>query len=131
MVELYRQGISINDDNYPAPDNVPQQGDNTTRTGNWRREGIICPRKTGNLQNSFASFRHYSPDAILRMPLLQLFLVIFPYDYIEEVLIPETNKGLSVPMDLQDKEDILFTLLGNMDVSLCSVELFVQENRNG
>ena len=36
------------------------------------------------------------------MSLLQLFLVMFPEEYLEEVLIPETNKGLSVPMDLQD-----------------------------
>ena len=35
------------------------------------------------------------------MSLLQLFLVVFPEDYLEEVLIPNTNKGLSVPMDLQ------------------------------
>ena len=26
MVELFRQGISINNDNDPAPDNVPRQG---------------------------------------------------------------------------------------------------------
>ena len=83
MVELRRQGISIDDDNDPAPENVPRQGENTTRTGNWRREGVICPRKAGNLQNSFASFRHYSHDAILRMSLLQLFLVMFPEDYLE------------------------------------------------
>ena len=36
MVELRRQGISIDDDNDPAPENVPRQGENTTRTGNWR-----------------------------------------------------------------------------------------------
>ena len=101
MVELCRQEISIDDDNDPAPENVRRQGDNTTHTGNWRREGIICPRKAGNLQNSFASFRHYSHDAILRMSLLQLFLVMFTEEYLEEVLIPDTNKGISVPMDLQ------------------------------
>ena len=50
MVELRRQGIAIDDDNDPAPENVPRQGKNTTCTGNWRREGIICPRKSGNLQ---------------------------------------------------------------------------------
>ena len=53
MVELCRQGISIDDGRDPAPENVPRQSDNTTCTGNWRREGIICPRKAGNLQNSF------------------------------------------------------------------------------
>ena len=102
MVELRRQGIAIDGDNDPAPENVPRQGETTTGTGNWRREGIIFPRKAGNLQNYFASFRHYSHDTILRMSLLQLCLVVFPEDYLEEILIPDTNKGLSVPMDLQE-----------------------------
>ena len=30
------------------------------------------------------------------------FLVMFPEEYLEEVLIHKTNKGLSVPMDIQD-----------------------------
>ena len=34
MVELSCQGISIDDDNNPAPKNVPKQGENTTRTVN-------------------------------------------------------------------------------------------------
>ena len=32
MVELRRQGISIDDDNDPTPENVPRQGDNNNRT---------------------------------------------------------------------------------------------------
>ena len=36
------------------------------------------------------------------MSLLQLFLIMFPENYLEKVIIPETNKGLSVPMDLQE-----------------------------
>ena len=36
------------------------------------------------------------------MSLLQLFLVMFPEDYLEEVLITKTNKGLSVQMDFQE-----------------------------
>ena len=103
MVELRHQGIYIDDDNNPAPDNIPRQGETTTVTGNWRREGIIFHCKAVNLQNSSASFRHYySHYAILRMSLLQLFFIMFPEEYLEEVLIPETNKGLSVPIDLQE-----------------------------
>ena len=76
--ELRHKGITIADDNDPSPDNVPRHGDTTAGTGNWRREGIISPRKPGNLQNYFASFRHYYHDAILLMSLLQLFLVMIP-----------------------------------------------------
>ena len=60
------------------------------------------PQEIWQTSNSFASFRHYSHDAILCMSLLQLFLVMFPEDFFEEVLIIETNKGLGVPMDLQE-----------------------------
>ena len=75
IVDIYRQGISVDDDNNPEPDNVPRQVETTAGTGNWRREGIICPLESGNLQNYFAYFRHYSHDAVLRMSLLQFFLL--------------------------------------------------------
>ena len=81
-MELFRQGIAIDDDNDPESENVPRKGENTTGKCNSRREGIICPRKDGNLQNSVASFNYYSHDAILLMSLLQLFLFILPEDYL-------------------------------------------------
>ena len=83
MAELHRQYISIDDDNNPALDIAPIQGETTTGTGKWRREGIICPRKAGKLQNYFASFRHYLHDSVLRMSLLQLLLIMFPEGYLE------------------------------------------------
>ena len=36
MVELCRQGIAINDDKDPSPENFPRQGETTTGTSNWR-----------------------------------------------------------------------------------------------
>ena len=57
IVDLRHQGISINDGNKPAPENVPRQGETTTGTGNCRIEGIICPRESGNLQKSFRFFQ--------------------------------------------------------------------------
>ena len=83
MAKLRRQGIDIDDDNNTSPENVPIQGETTSGTVNWRREGIIFPSKDVNLQYYFAYFRHYSHDAILRMSLLQLFFIMFPEDYLE------------------------------------------------
>ena len=97
MVELFRKCIAIDDDNNPALYNTPRQGETNYGTGNWRREGIIYPRKAGNLQNSFA----YSHDAVLHMSLIQLFFIILPEEYLKKVLIPDSNKGLSVPRYLQ------------------------------
>ena len=88
MAQLFCQGISISGDNNPAPENVPRQGD--TNAG------------YSNFQNYFAYFRHYSHDSVLRMSLLQLFLIMFLEEYIEKVLIHNTNKDMSVPMDHQD-----------------------------
>ena len=102
MTELLRQGSAIDDDKNPALENVPRKGETTAGTGNRRREDIILPQKAGNLQFVFSSFRYYSHDAILFMSLLQLFLIMFPEDYLDKFLIPDINKGLSVPMDIQE-----------------------------
>ena len=37
MVEFRYQGIAIDDDNDPEPENAPIQGETTTGTSNWRR----------------------------------------------------------------------------------------------
>ena len=102
MVEIFHQGIATNDDNDTAPENVPKHSDTTDGTGNWKRDSIICPQKAGNLQNHFASFRHYSHEAVLSISMLQFFYIIFPEDYIEKVLIPDTNNRMSVPMYRQE-----------------------------
>ena len=101
MVEIIHQGIYIDYDNDPAPQNVPRHGETTSGICNWRREGIVFPRKSEKLQNYFAYFRHYSHDAVLRISLIHLFFILFLDDYLEQVLISDTNKGLSVPINLQ------------------------------
>ena len=101
MAKFSRQGIAIDDENNTATENVPRQGETTSGTGNRRREGIISPQKSGNLQNYLASFRHYLQDAVLSMALLKLFLIMFPEEYIGKVFIPEIKNRLSVPMDFQ------------------------------
>jgi hypothetical protein len=106
MAELRRQGIAIDDDNDPAPENIPVGGEEPQHVVdnlNWKgEEGIICPRKAANLPNSFAGFTHYSRDAVQRMSKLDLFMILFPVKYLKEVLIPETNKGLDVSLDMQE-----------------------------
>ena len=90
MAEFLRKATAINYDNNSAPENVPRQGETTTGTGNWRRKGVIYPRKAGNIQKCFASFRHYSHDNVLCMSLLQLFLIMLPEEYMRKssFLIP-------------------------------------------
>ena len=105
MAVLHCIGITIDDDNDTAPENVPEQQRQQQWNGEeggevWKPEGIICPRKANNLQNYFACFRNYTKDEVLKMSKLDLFLVLFRVGYLNTILIPETNKVLNDPLDL-------------------------------
>jgi hypothetical protein len=105
MAELRRQGIAVDDDNDPAPENIPDRGAAPAAAAdnlNWKGEGIICPRKSTNRQNSFAGFTHYSRDDVLCMSKLDLFMTPFPVNYLNDILITNTNKESNMPMDLQE-----------------------------
>ena len=43
---------------------------------------------------------NYTREEVMKMTKLELFLVLFPVEYLSTVLIPETNKDLDQPMDL-------------------------------
>ena len=50
--ELIRQGIQVDDDNYPVTKNTPQMNNTTTADTalNWTgAEGIVCPLLARNL----------------------------------------------------------------------------------
>ena len=64
MAALCCIGITIDDENYPAPDNAPKQEDQQqgNRKGSgyeWKSEGIIFPNKANNLHKYFAFFWNY------------------------------------------------------------------------
>ena len=101
MADLRRQGIATDEDNYPAPENIPgpsPEPPNDQLT--WKSGGIICPRREKNLQNSAACFMNYTREEVMKITKLELFLVFFPVEYLSTVLIPEKNKELDQPMDL-------------------------------
>ena len=64
--ELRRQVIEVDDNNYPAPENIPQTNNTTTtaaRTSetalNWTgAEGIVFPRLAENLPDNPACFNN-------------------------------------------------------------------------
>ena len=43
---------------------------------------------------------NYTREEVMKMTKLELFLVLFPVEYLSTVLISETNKELDQPMDL-------------------------------
>lgn len=102
MAELARQGIEVDNDNEPAPENVPDAAPTTAEPEalEWKEDGIVCPRRAANLQNSAAKLKNYSQEDVIKMSKLDLFLVLFPLEYLKTVVIPETNKQLTSPIDL-------------------------------
>ena len=104
MADLWLQVIAVNDDNDPAPKNIPDP-ENTPLPqledeNSWMLERIICPRQSNNLHNKYAAFGHYSREEVMKMTELELFLILFPVEYLKEILLPEKNNLLKHPMDL-------------------------------
>ena len=44
MDDLQQQGIDVDDDNGPSPENIPYEVPQSEGGYIWRAEGIICPR---------------------------------------------------------------------------------------
>ena len=61
MAEIGRQGIAIDDDNDPEPENSPIQGETTAATGSGSREGIICPLEIRQPSKFFCFFQKLLP----------------------------------------------------------------------
>ena len=103
MADLRHQGIAVNDDNDPAPKNIPDTKNiplpQLEEENLWRSEGIICPSQSKQLHNKYAAFKNYSREELMKMTELELFLILFPVEYLKEILIPETNNLLKNPMD--------------------------------
>ncbi|KAG7340825.1 transposase IS4 [Nitzschia inconspicua] len=102
-VELLRSmGYEVDDDNDPAPENVPDvvdhDGDtlmNDQQTWGWSG---TCHRKVliGNDENkSKPRLMERTEMESKSMTILSLFLYFFPLDYLHEVLLDEVNKNLT------------------------------------
>lgn len=88
--------IEIDDDNLPAPENVPtvaavinNQGPVVYR-GDWGHSGV-CNRRATSSADFFPSFPKH-PSA--NKSLIDLFEILFPVAYLEDVVIENINKRL-------------------------------------
>ena len=103
MAIIFCIGITIDEENYPVTDNAPAQQQpqqwKEQKGGEVRKsEGIIWPQKANNVQNSFSCFRNYTQEEVLNMSKLELFLIFFPFGYLDTTLIPYINKVLNCPL---------------------------------
>ena len=115
IAALRSQNITVDDDNDPAPENVPGPAPPAAAaaasappaaigsTWKWVPNMRICPRKAQGNADTRARFRNYSWDTIANMSPLQVFFLCYPKKYLTEVVIPATNPNLKLgPLDLRE-----------------------------
>jgi hypothetical protein len=102
--ELRRQGITVDDDNEPAPENaqppVPQGP--APPPGNWEKP-TYCPRRANSdFSDQEGRFINHRWDAIADYNELDLFRMCFSEEWVLNSLIPMTNKELGKKTNLQE-----------------------------
>jgi hypothetical protein len=96
-IEDIRANFSIDDDNEPAPENVPDPFDFSSDNvfTEWHHDGTCYRRKSGAVSIN-AHLNH-----VLRVgspTLLTIFEKLFPVHFVENTMIPEMNKVLDTPI---------------------------------
>ena len=89
--------VTVDDDNDPAPENIPVPGipsisGSITYSENWGHDGI-CFRTSIGASNSKARLKNH--ERHLKLTKLQIFEILFPTQWVKDVLLPETSKKLS------------------------------------
>ena len=83
MTDLRHQGIADDDDNDPDTENIPYQVPQLVNALNCKSEGIVFPGQLNNLHHTYATFKNYSREEVMKMTKLELFFIIFPVDYLK------------------------------------------------
>jgi Transposase IS4 len=90
---LRAEGFDVDDDNDPAPENIPIPGEVIQDTQEWGWSSI-CNRKAALMSNSLPKLLNKSDSEVASMTIMTLFLLLFPLTYLHEVLLIQLNKNL-------------------------------------
>ena len=94
IAELRQQGIEVDDDNAPTPENAEPSPATAVSIGEWITP-TICPRKAdANCTNSRGKWKNRGWQQIKEMDELALFWMCFPENWVKDVIIPTTNKTI-------------------------------------
>ncbi len=98
--ELRRNGIEVDDDNEPAPENAtPLEAPPVA--GVWEKL-VYCNRRANpDFANVAGQFKNHRWDEIANYNEFDLFRMCFPEDFVRDVVIPATNKNLIQNINLQ------------------------------
>jgi hypothetical protein len=92
------QGLDVDDDNEPAPENIPAEGVTIDSTANihgqeWGWNGT-CHRKSAHHTDVSPQIKDYTKNHLRTLSKLEMFLLFFPVDYLENVIVKETSNIL-------------------------------------
>ena len=100
LKDLRRQGIKVDDNNEPAPENAEPS---MAHQNNGRFEKpTMYSRRMANVNNAKGKFNSHRWEDIAKMNELDLFQMCFFEPLVIAVIIPETNKFLGTSMTLQE-----------------------------
>jgi hypothetical protein len=92
------QGLDVDDDNEPAPENIPAEGVVIDSNANihgqeWGWNGT-CHRKSKHHSDVDSQIVNYTKNDLKALTKLDMFLLFFPANYLENVIVKETSKTL-------------------------------------
>lgn len=89
--------VEVDDDNEPAPENVPAPNSNVDDVFiEWGHDGVCQRRQAGGL-NTEATLINFGGSSSIPS-IIQLFEMLFPKEFIQVIIIKETNKKLDKKM---------------------------------
>ena len=87
--------VEIDDDNAPAPENIPSDGSNADTNdifSGWGHDGVCQRRQAGGRNNEASVFNFGGHSGV--PSILQTFEMMFPKSFVETVIVRETNRKL-------------------------------------
>ena len=105
FLEIRNSGFAVDDDNEPVPEKIPVATTfnavvdtaidrNAIAADYWGFGGVDQWRTSGGGVLPLAKLKTTYSSTIPHMSILEFFLLLYPYDYIKLVIIPQMNKHL-------------------------------------
>ena len=90
IAEICHQGIEVDDDKEPAPDNAQPSAPSTQTIGQWVTPTIFPRRENVNCRNTKGVWRQHSWPKFSETTELSIFSMAFPEKWVRDILIPAT-----------------------------------------
>ena len=95
--ELRDQGITVDDDNEPLPENIITGNEPLPSAGTWKDLRQCRREQSEHATKPKGKWNNHSWTAIADYNELTLFMMCFPMTYVKDVIIKEMNKHLLNP----------------------------------